>query len=163
MPARSPARRIAARAPCVPRPTRTRSADDRGSSLLLFPAAVLIVLVLGAIAVDLSAVHLAKREVLDLAASAANDAATAGLDQARFRSTGEYVIDPALAAEAVDRAVAANDPSGTTFLVAVTVGPATDQVTVELSTTAHPVFAPALPGYAGASTVTGSATATAVG
>lgn len=145
------------------RPATARGAADRGSSLLLFPAAVLIVLVLGAIAVDLSAVHLAKREVLDLAASAANDAVTAGLDHGHYRTTGEYVVDPALAAAAVDRAVAANDPSGATTVLAVTVGPGPADITVELSTTAHPVFAPALPGYGGPTTVTGSATATAVG
>lgn len=140
-----------------------RAHDDRGSSLLLFPAAVLIVLVLGAIAVDLSAVHLAKRQVLDLAASAANDAVTAGLDQGRFRATGEYVIDPDLAAIAVDRAVTANEPDGRTTVLSVVVGPGPGQVTVELSAPADPVFAPALPGGPRTSTVTGSATATAVG
>lgn len=140
-----------------------RCTRDAGSSLLLFPAAVLVVLVLGAIAVDLSAVHLAKREVLDLAASAANDAVTAGLDQGRFRTTGEYVIDPALATAAVERAVTANEPDGRTTIVRVEVGPGPDQVTVELAAPADPVFAPALPGDTGPTTVTGSATATAVG
>lgn len=122
----------------------------------------MIVLVLGAIAVDLAAVHLAKRQVLDLAASAANDAVTAGLDQATFRATGEYVVDATLAGEAVERTVAANDPDGTTTVVAVTVGPGPDQVTVELSAPATQVFAPALPGNPGPTRVTGSATATAV-
>jgi len=147
----------------VDRDRRPQASGDRGSSLLLFPAAVLIVLVLGAIAVDLSAVHLAKREVLDLAASVANDAVTAGLDQGRFRSTGEYVIDPALATEAVERAVAANEPDGRTTIVNVVVGPGADQVTVELAAPADPVFARALPGGPRTTTVTGSATATAIG
>ncbi len=129
--------------------------------MFLFPAAVLIVLVLGAIAVDLSAVHLAKRQVLDLAASAANDAVTAGLDQPTFRATGDYVVDPTLAADAVERTVAANDPDGRTSVVRVTVGPTPDQVTVELRTTARPVFAPALPGRLAPVVVTGEATATA--
>jgi hypothetical protein len=153
--------------PATSGPTRTgcavRGVGDGGSSLLLFPAAVFIVLVLGAIAVDLSAVHLAKREVLDLAASAANDAATAGLDQARFRTTGEYVIDPTLAAAAVERTVAANEPDGRTTIVNVVVGPGPDQVTVELSAPADPVFSRALPGGPGTTTVTGTATATAIG
>jgi hypothetical protein len=131
--------------------------------LLLFPAAVLIVLVLGAIAVDLAAVHLAKREVLELAASAANDAVTAGLDQGRFRATGEYVIDPTLAADAVDRAVAANEPDGRTTVVRVEIGPGPGQVTVELAAPADPIFSSALPGGPGTTTVTGSATATAIG
>ena len=138
-----------------------RATGDAGSSLLLYPAAIMVVLVLGAIAVDLSAVHLAKRQVLDLAASAANDAVTAGLDQATFRSTGEYVIDPVLAAEAAARTVAANDPDGSTTIVAVVAGPGPGQVTVELSTPATQVFAKALPGDPGPTVVTGSATATA--
>ena len=145
-----------------PGPSR-RAGGDAGSSLLLFPAAVLIVLVLGAIAVDLSAVHLAKRQVLDLAASAANDAVTAGLDQGRFRTTGEYVIDPTLAAEAVEQAVATNEPDGRTTVVRVEIGPGPGQVTVELTAPAERVFAPALPGDPGATTVTGTATATALG
>jgi hypothetical protein len=153
---------LTVRPPSAPEPA-PRAAGDGGSSLLLFPAAVLIVLVLGAIAVDLSAVHLAKREVLDLAASAANDAVTAGLDQATFRATGEYLIDPTLATAAAERTVAAGDPSGATTMVAITLGPGPDQVTVELSTSAQPVFARALPGHPGATTVTGEATATALG
>lgn len=140
-----------------------RLRSDGGSSLLLFPAAVMIVLVLGAIAVDLSVVHLAKRQVLDLAASAANDAVTAGLDQTTFRTTGDYVIDPGLAADAVERSVAANDPTGRTTIVAVTVGPGPDQVTVELAAPADPVFASALPNSPGPAQVTGRATATALG
>lgn len=144
------------------RPTGRRLAGDGGSSLLLYPAAVMVVLVLGAIAVDLAAVHLAKRQVLDLAASAANDAVTAGLDQATFRATGEYVVDPTLASRAAERTVAANDPDGGTTVLAVTVGPGPDQVTVELSAPATQVFAPALPGNPGPTVVTGTATATAV-
>jgi Flp pilus assembly protein TadG len=140
-----------------------RGRGDAGSSLLLFPAAVLIVLVLGAVAVDLSAVHLAKRQVLDLAASAANDAVTAGLDQGRFRATGEYVIDAALATRAVERAVAANEPDGRTTVVRVELGPDPGQVTVELRAPAEPVFSSALPGGPGTTTVSGTATATALG
>jgi len=49
--------------------------DDAGSVLLLMPAAVLIVVVLGAIAVDAAVVYLGERQAADLATSVANDAA----------------------------------------------------------------------------------------
>ena len=73
-----------------PRPHATarprRHGGDRGSVLLLVPAAVLIVLVMASIAVDMSLVHLRQRQAHDLAAQAANDAATGAADQAALRS-----------------------------------------------------------------------------
>ena len=60
---------------------------ERGSALMLMPAGLLIVLVLASIAVDMSLVHLRKRQAFELAAAAANDAATAGVDQGRVRTT----------------------------------------------------------------------------
>ena len=45
-----------------------RGASDRGSVLMLVPAAVLIVLVMASIAVDMSLVHLRQRQAHDLAA-----------------------------------------------------------------------------------------------
>lgn len=72
-----PHRRDPAESPC--RVWRS----DGGSVLLLMPAAVLIVMVLGAVAVDAAVVYLGERQASDLAASVANDAA-ALLDEARF-------------------------------------------------------------------------------
>jgi hypothetical protein len=56
---------------------------------MLMPVAVLVVLLLGAIAFDLSVVQLAHRDLLDIAASAANDAATSAR-QTAFRTSGQY-------------------------------------------------------------------------
>ena len=82
-----------------------RSARDRGSVLMLMPAAVLIVLLLGAIAVDSAIVYLRQRQAYNVAFDAANDAAGAGFDLEAARTTGEIVWDPqrveALAAEAI--------------------------------------------------------------
>ena len=61
---------------------------------MLMPAAVLIVMVLGAIAVDLTAVRLGQRELIAAAGDAANDAVTVGLDEAALRSGQGYRLDP---------------------------------------------------------------------
>ena len=57
---------------------------QRGSVLLLFPAAVLIVLVLSAITVDSSIAFLAQRELANATAAAANDAASRAVDGQAF-------------------------------------------------------------------------------
>lgn len=72
---------------------------------MLMPAAVLIMLLLGAIAVDSAIVYLGQRQAYNVAFDAANDAAGAGLDLHAVRTRGEIVYDPArievLAAQAV--------------------------------------------------------------
>lgn len=72
---------------------------------MLMPAAVLIVLLLGTIAVDSAIVYLGQRQAYNVAFDAANDAAGAGFDAGVARETGEIVYDPvrveSLAAEAV--------------------------------------------------------------
>lgn len=79
---------------------RSRCRGDAGSTLALVPAGTLVLVLLGAIAVDLSMVFSAKRDLLDAAASAANDAAGAGVDAGSLRSGTDPVIDP-VAAERV--------------------------------------------------------------
>lgn len=72
---------------------------------MLMPAAVLIMLLLGAIAVDSAIVYLGQRQAYNVAFDAANDAAGAGFDLEAARTSGEIVYDPdrveALAAQAV--------------------------------------------------------------
>ena len=67
---------------------------DRGSVLLLVPAAMLIVLLLTALVADASGAFLAERELADAAAAAANDAVTAGLDPDLLRASGARRLDP---------------------------------------------------------------------
>jgi len=57
---------------------------EAGSTLLLFPAAVLVMLVLAAMTVDTSIAFLAQRELRNATAAAANDAASLGLDDGAF-------------------------------------------------------------------------------
>ena len=81
--------------------------DERGSVLMLMPAAVLIVLLLGSIAVDFSIVFMAERELVSAASAAANDAATAGVDQRVLRETGQFVLDPASVERVVEASLTA--------------------------------------------------------
>jgi hypothetical protein len=126
---------------------------------MLMPAGLLVVLILASIAVDMSVVHLRKRQALDLAAAAANDAATAAADPGALRS-GSFELDPARARTTVDQVVAASELAPelvTTPVVVVTDG----RVEVTLVVEADYVFAGAIPGTPDGAVVTASAAATA--
>lgn len=126
---------------------RDRAVRDRGSVLALVPAALLVLLVLAAIAVDSASEYLARRELAAAADAAANDAATFGLDEARFRETGEFVLDPARANEAVRRALAVRGSAVVDrAAIEVEVDPDGGTVTVTLRSSARLVFAPVVPG-----------------
>jgi hypothetical protein len=133
---------------------------DRGSALMLMPAGLLIVLVLASIAVDMSLVHLRKRQAFELAAAAANDAATAGVDQGRLRTTHDYVLDPERARAVVTDVVAASELASE--LARPPVVTVTDaSVRVELALEADYIFADVVPGAPDGTEVSASATATA--
>jgi len=119
---------------------------ERGSVLMLMPAAVLIVMVLGAIAVDLTAVRLGQRELIAAAGDAANDAVTVGLDEAALRAGAGYRIDTARAERAVLDTLAAkgvlddlDEPPQVSVI-------GTDTVEVRLARRVPHLFARALPG-----------------
>lgn len=136
-----------------------RARDERGSSLILMPAGVLIVLVLASIAVDMAIVHLRQRQAFDLAAGAANDAATAAADEVALRS-GEFRLDPSLAREVVERVVAASSLASEVATPPEVV--VTDEgVEVTLSLEADYVFAGVMPGAPDGTVVTATASATA--
>ena len=61
---------------------------------MLMPAGVLVVLLLGAIAFDLSVVFLRQRQASSLAVDVANDLATAALDEEAFRADGDVSTRP---------------------------------------------------------------------
>lgn len=86
-----------------------RLAGDSGSVMMLFPAAILIVLLLGSIAVDAAIIHLRQRELLDAASAAANDAATLGIDSSTYQTSGEIHLDARLAEAAVRSSLDARD------------------------------------------------------
>jgi hypothetical protein len=139
---------------------------ERGSALMLVPAAVLVLVILGAIAVDFSVAFLGQRELTSAAGAAANDAATA-IAKGRFYqgagggAAGEVVIDADRAARVVDEALVARAPRGVT-IDGVTVDPTGGQVCVVLTGRVDYVFAGTIPGMADSAPVKGRATATAV-
>ncbi len=126
---------------------------ERGSILLLFPAAVLIVLVLAAITVDSSIAFLAQRELANATAAAANDAATTAVDGQAFYRDDRIELDPyAVAAVAEERVRLALDGSRHRGLeVRATASPPTRSgcpwtVRVTASSKVSYVFAQAVPG-----------------
>lgn len=135
-----------------------RRGDQRGSALMLMPAGVLVVLILASIAVDMAVVQLRQRQALDLAASAANDAATAA-DAPALRS-GRFRVDPARARAVVDEAVAASELAPD-LVAAPVVSVTPEGVEVTLSLAADYVFAGVVPGAPDGTTVTATASATA--
>ena len=141
--------------------SRAAGNRDRGSALMLMPAGLLIVLVLASIAVYMSLVHLRKRQAFELAAAAANDAATAGADQGRLRTTHDYVLDPERTRTVVGDVVAASDlaPQLARPPVVIVTGAG---VRVELALEADFIFADVVPGAPDGTVVTASATATAL-
>jgi hypothetical protein len=135
--------------------------SDRGSALMLMPAAVLIVLVLAAIAMDLSLLHLARRELIAAAEAAANDAVTFGLDEARYRRGDGYQLDPARARRAVVQALVARGLADDLTQPPRVVVAATT-VEVSLAMRVDFVFARALPGLDHHATVSATGLAAAI-
>jgi len=139
---------------------------QRGSALLLMPAAVLVMVVLGAFAVDAALVFLAEREVANLAAGVANDIAGAALDREAFYESGgeqrEVVIDRSQADKVLALSLAAYRPDYLLGVGAEALAfPADDQVSVTVAASVEYVFSAALPGAADSAAVSATATATA--
>ena len=133
--------------------------QDRGSVLMLVPAGLLVVLVMASIAVDMALVQLRQRQAHDLAAGAANDAATAAADQAALR-TGDVLIDGDRARAVVARIVAASEHAPQ-VVGTPRVGVGGGRVEVEISLYADYIFAGVVPGSPDGLTVTATASAVA--
>jgi Flp pilus assembly protein TadG len=136
-----------------------RRRGELASTLLLFPAAVLVVMILSAIAVDMTRLHTAQAELENTVDAAADDAASM-IDLGWLRTTGEVRIDPEAARRVAERTVAeealVGAPGGP---VEVRLGPRPGTITVVASRRVHRLFGAALPGVAEWSTVTASAVA----
>jgi hypothetical protein len=133
---------------------------DTGSVLMLVPAGFLIMLVLAAIAVDHSQVHLRQRQAQRVAVDIANDLVTLALDEATFRSSGDYHLDPRRAADLADVLARSSDLGPTLVDVRATVT-SPDQVVVELEASVEHIFTKAIPGAPSGTTVRARATAVA--
>lgn len=126
---------------------------DAGNTLVLFPAAVLILLGLGALALDSATVFLGQRRLVDVAAAVA-DGALAAVDPEAFftqQPGGVQVsIDPGqaeqrreaiVAAQGADRSLGELDCA----FEALEPGPPT-RVVVRCTATVRPILAPVWPG-----------------
>lgn len=127
------------------------------------PAGVLLVLLLGALAVDHALVFMAERHVANLAAAAANDAATAAVDHDRLYADGVVVLDPALARAAAEATVGAQLPGRLADVALdVVVDPVAATVTVHVTGTVAYLFSDAVPGAANRADVGATASAVAL-
>jgi hypothetical protein len=98
---------------------RRRPADERGSVLALVPAGFLVLMLLGAIAVDSGATYLGQQQLQASVEAAANDAAGAALSNSAFYQHGSVQIDPSAAARVVCQDITGQQDSR---LDAVTIG-----------------------------------------
>ncbi len=123
-------------------------ARDRGSVLMLMPAALLIVFVLGSISIEFATVSMRQRALYNAADAAANDAATYAIDRVVLRSMGEVVLDPALVEEAVTLSLRAQ---GVELAKAPRIELSADRKTIRLELVQNVpyVIARALPGSDG--------------
>lgn len=87
-------------------PRESTLPSDRGSTMLLAPIALLIVMMLGAVTLEVAAMHLHQRQLHDLATSIANDAATVGFDVDQYRTDQTIAIDPSAAQSVIEPSIA---------------------------------------------------------
>jgi hypothetical protein len=130
------------------RPGCRPARGEAGSVALLLPAAVLVVLVLAAIAVDLALQQGGQRRLVDLAGTLATDA-VGQIDVDAALATGQAAVDLAAAQRHADRSVAALVATDARLSAArCAVRPEGDGVVVTCTGTVEPVVGRGLPGNA---------------
>jgi len=122
---------------------------------MLMPAAVLIMLILGAIVIDLTVYRMRASELDNLATSAANDAAGQLADGSIYEGGGPTIARD-VAERVVAESLAARDLDGV-WVRDITVQP--DSVSVSLGSEVEMIFAKALPGSGRTRELTALATA----
>jgi hypothetical protein len=135
-------------------------AREDGNTLILMPVAVLILLLLGATALDGAIVLLADRELNDVASGLANDAASL-VDEEAFYRDGTVRISQGRVDALVAQMVPLLQDDPLEFTCASRVAPSGDRVTVTCSGATALVFLPALPAAGTLGDVEASATARA--
>ena len=136
--------------------------SENGSVLILMPAAVLVLIVLGAIAVDAAVVFLGQREMADAAAAAANDAVSAGYREQSYYQDNVLCLSQARVQQIAEAAASARADSARLRRVSALRGLSEDgqpQVTVLVEGTVDLIFAPAVPGAARTKPVRAQSTA----
>lgn len=127
---------------------------ERATAAMLAPALVLVVVVLGAIAVDLSLVHTARRSAYRSLSAAADDAA-AMVDSDEFQRSGTVQVDPDAATRVVrahlglldgDAPPGFSEPAFRVIEADVSVDVSAGVVRVAATVEVEHVFAPVVPG-----------------
>ena len=139
---------------------------ERGSTLLLFPAGLLIMVALAAMTVDSAIAFLAQRQLVQATAAAANDAAAEALSDSSFYVDNRIELAPsAVEAIAVERVFELvdesrhHDLSVTAEAVAPTSAGCPWIVRVSASSRVDELFGKALPGSSGTVAVSASSSA----
>lgn len=135
------------------------NSGERASAMMLMPALTVVMLVLGALAVDVAVVHLGHRQAVAAASAAANDAATYGLDPVALQR-GVRVLDPRRVRRAATSALAGEQALDPDAAPEVRIEGTAVTVTVQVEVAY--VFAPGIPGSPRGTTVRATATADAV-
>jgi hypothetical protein len=127
--------------------------------MVLVPAGFLVLMLLGALAVDSAVTYLAQRQLRDALTAAANDAATAGLSNQSFYAGGGLRLSPAQTGSVICLSLEAQADQD---LHHIQLWMATDGATIRLAGTAsvNAVFGRWLPGF-GVRTVRAETTAVA--
>lgn len=128
-----------------------RCFSQRGTALVLVPTMTLVLMCLGAIAVDLSLVHSVHRDAHRVASAAADDAA-AMIDERALQVRGEIVVD-GRRAERIARARVETAKLAGDYVDAFVVA-ADDSVEVTLVVDAPYVFLRGLPGHGDSTRIT---------
>ncbi len=136
--------------------------DEQGSALFLVPAAVLVLAVLGAIAVNAGAAFLAQHE-LAIDAQTAAENATGQLAASAFYHRGALVVDRATATRVAEASIGAQSLSGVRLDGPVRVTVRGAQVCVSLTGKVPVIFGARLPGVTRWIAVSAHSTATAAG
>ena len=126
---------------------------------MLVPAAVLVLVILAAIAVDSSVVMLGQRELANATAAAANDAATVAIDVDRLRRDDCIEILDERAYEVAAKAALLQSDAVEILPGDIEVTVDDLEVTVAMSGTVEHVFAKAVPGGRRTSRVSATSTA----
>jgi hypothetical protein len=139
------------------RSVHQRGHGERGSALLLIPAGFVAFLVLAALAFDQSRLFAVRRQLIDVAASAANDAVAAAVDQGAYRAGDGGALAPRLAVNRAETevaaALAARGLDDVRWTVAVDDGGGPPRVVVRLEADLSTLFARIAPGGYGTTRV----------
>jgi hypothetical protein len=122
-----------------------RRPGDRASTLLLFPAAVLVVMLLSAIAVDMTQLHTAQIDLDDAVHTAADDGASM-IDIDLLRSTGAVAIDLDAARRTIVADLDDASLTGAPGRVTVTAGPRPGTLRVIATRRVRRLFGSVVPG-----------------